>query len=490
MKTANNQLARGGHWAGGVAYLTCSQMALELAKRPQNLTGVKKLSDANAYFIDTTYAAGLQECFDAAHPLTRCDDMKWKQGLSDYARDVFGMFGSECGREWAIPHSDFFEGLTGVSGRDYHDAKLTTSLGAKVVPLFDLVYRDCIAMYGKYGYNPFQAALYVLHHISLGRPLNYHSLPAHCYWKQSSSEDIPLGVRPGQAECKQTAPGKFQMTYHWTVTKVPATNWNVFVHFTDSADKIKFQADYEPQPLTSKWAEGEVVNGPFTVSVPEGLSGNFNLRVGLFQPATGQRASLQAESEDDRSYLIGKLNVANEKISFEPVDSASRESMGDPALFTRGDNGWTAHLHPMDRFIKNTCEVLCPLNRITARMRMSSHEFLTSDGHVERTVFGEGPSAVVVTVNSGNKTHNCISTTGPTVVLPPYGFLVESPTFVAFVASSWGGLSYDAPPLFTLESLDHQPISTSKKVRAYHGFGSDQIRIGTITRTVRTESIF
>ncbi|MCX7886096.1 MAG: DUF5696 domain-containing protein, partial [Verrucomicrobiae bacterium] len=47
--------AKGGRWAGGRAYLTCAQKAVELAKRPQNLPAVKKLTQANAYFIDTTY---------------------------------------------------------------------------------------------------------------------------------------------------------------------------------------------------------------------------------------------------------------------------------------------------------------------------------------------------------------------------------------------------------------------------------------------------
>src|SRR5436190_8922210 len=102
MKTEEGRLAHGGHWAGGLAFLTCSQMALGLAQRPQNLPAVKKLSNANSYFIDTTYAAGLQECYDPGQALTRVDDIKWKQALSDYARDVFGVFGSECGREWAI----------------------------------------------------------------------------------------------------------------------------------------------------------------------------------------------------------------------------------------------------------------------------------------------------------------------------------------------------------------------------------------------------
>ncbi|MGO8676360.1 MAG: DUF5696 domain-containing protein [Limisphaerales bacterium] len=358
MKTRDGQLARGGHWAGGMAYLTCSQMALDLARRPQNLMAVKKLCGANAYFIDTTYAAGLQECFDPAHPLTRADDLKWKQALSDYAREVFGVFGSECGREWAIPHSDFFEGLTGVSGADYHDAGLTAKLGATVVPLFELVYRDCIAMYGKYGYDPKRAAGYVLQHISLGRPLNYHAIPPHLYWKNPP---------PSQA-------------------------------------------------------------GPI--------------------PAAG-----------------------------------------DAALFTRADGGWAEGLHPLDRFIKNTCEVLCPLNEMTARLPMTLHEFLTPDRKVRHSVFGEGTDATEVFVNSGATAYLCASKLGGQVELPPGGFLVESPAFVAFHASNWAGARYESPPLFTLRSLDRQPLSKSHRVRVYHGFGGNRISLGNTPRVVKSETV-
>jgi hypothetical protein len=358
MKTDQGKLARGGRWAGGQAYLTCSPMALELAQRPQNLPAVKALSGANAYFIDTIYAAGLQECYDPAHPLTRTDDMRWKQALSDYARGVFGIFGSECGREWAIPHSDFFEGLTGVSGRYYHDANLLGKLGATVVPLFDLAYRDCIAMYGKYGYEPNRAAEYVLHHISLARPLNYHSVPSHLYWKQP--------------------------------------------------------VEHEQRPA-----------------------------------ATG----------------------------------------ADAALFIRADEGWGAGLHLMDRFLKNTCEVLSPLNELTAQMPMSHHRFLTPDRKVEETVFGEGPGGVQTVVNMGNNSYQRSSALGGEVLLPPYGFVVESPTFVAFCASRWAGLNYDTPSMFILRSLDNEPIARSHRVRVYHAFGSTQVKVGRAMQTVQTESV-
>ena len=81
--------------------MVCAPRQLELAQRPQNLAEIRKLFDPWGYFIDTTYAVGPRECFDPKHPIGRNDDIAWKIKLSDYARDMFGIFGSECGREWA-----------------------------------------------------------------------------------------------------------------------------------------------------------------------------------------------------------------------------------------------------------------------------------------------------------------------------------------------------------------------------------------------------
>jgi hypothetical protein len=361
MKNRDGTLSRGGHWAGGLAYLTCSKKALELAQRPQNLAAVKKLCDADAYFIDTTYAAGLQECFDPNHPLTRLDDMKWKQAISDYGREVFGIFGSECGREWAIPHSDFFEGLTGVSGRSYHDEGLLSKVGGVVVPLFEIVYRDTIAMYGKYGYNINQSAPYVLQHLSIGRPLHYHNVPAHLYWQSTN--------RSAEADPPKAGP--------------------------------------------------------------------------------------------------------------------------DRAVFTRGRGGWAEGLHPLDRFVKNTAEILSPLNELTARSLVTDHRFLTPDRKVQLTVFsGPGDQTLEVIVNASEIEFRLDSnSTGSGVVLPPYGFLVRSPQFVAFLASEWGGVHYDTPTLFTARSLDEKPLPSSARIRVYHGFGNAGLQLRGKTWTVEREAV-
>ena len=186
-KKPDGSLVRGGRWLGGRAYMVCAPRQLELAKRPQNLPATYELFRPWSYFIDTTYAVGPRECYDPNHPIDRNDDIAWKIRLSDYTRELFGIFGSECGREWALPHSDFFEGLVAVQGRYYHGLK-PQELAATVIPFFEMVYHDCQICYGKYGYPADEAAEYVAHHVLCARPLNYHSFPHQLYWKSSTRQ--------------------------------------------------------------------------------------------------------------------------------------------------------------------------------------------------------------------------------------------------------------------------------------------------------------
>ncbi len=226
---------------------------------------------------------------------------------------------------------------------------------------------------------------------------------------------------------------------------------------------------------------------PFTVTIPEALTGTFNVRVGLYQPADGRRAVLAGPDDPERSYLIGRLTVNAGQIVFQAARPEA-SPLADLALFTRADNGWAAAFHPLDRFVKNTYEILSPLNELTARLPMTDHRFLTPDRKVTRTMFGEGDASVMLVVNTVNTNVVCRSRLGGEVTLPPYGFLVESRSFVAFHAASWAGLRYDTPPLFTLRSLDGKPLSSSRKVRVFHAFGNDQVRFRNATWTVRTEA--
>ena len=67
--------------------------------------------------------------------MTRLDDLKWKTRLCLLAKQHFGLFGSEEGREWAVPCADYLEGIFGHQ---------TDSPPGSVIPLFPLVYSDCV----------------------------------------------------------------------------------------------------------------------------------------------------------------------------------------------------------------------------------------------------------------------------------------------------------------------------------------------------------
>ena len=146
-------------------------------------------------------------------------------------------------------------------------------------------------------------------------------------------------------------------------------------------------------------------------------------------------------------------------------------------VFARGGH----FSNPTDQFIKNTYEVLSPLGRTTALMPMTDHRFVTPDRKVESTRFGND---VNITVNYGAADYST-----PRAVLPQYGFLVESPTLVAFNARSYGGLKYADSALFVIRSLDGKPLASSHQVRIYHAFGDNRVEFRGKVVEVETEKV-
>ncbi|HRR82065.1 MAG TPA: DUF5696 domain-containing protein [Planctomycetota bacterium] len=485
-KDAKGELVKGGRWLGGRAYMVCAPKQLELAQRPQNLPETQKLFAPWSYFIDTTYAVGPRECHDPAHPLGRNDDIAWKIKLSAYARDVFGLFGSECGREWALPCSDFFEGLVGVSGKYFHSLD-PASLGAIVIPFWEMVYHDCQVAYGKYGYAAEQAAEYVAHHVLCARPLHYHSVPDHLYWKQPAPPGADaVAARPRVVSVEAAEKGAFRIRYAWDVEGDVAGDWRVFVHFGTDAD-ILFQDDHAAAPPTSQWKKGQTVElGPRTVAVPPNLrAAAVDVYMGLFSPTDVAGRARLPGADGQRRVLAGRL-VLKPELKFEPR-AASAPALSRSA-FTRCDGGWAEGLHPTDVFLKNTHEVLGPLNEATAHRRLTRLELLKPDGSLRRAVYGEGKEAVAVVVNFGAADAEADSTLGGRVVLPPWGFVAEAPRFAAFYAKSWGGQSYPEGALFTVRAAEGDTLAAATQVRVFHGFGQPTLAWRGTRSTVPREA--
>lgn len=449
MKNPDGSLVQGGEWTGGLAYLTCSKRALELAQRDQNLPSVKRLFGPNIYFIDTTFAAPPYECFDPYHPLSLNDDIYWKRRLSEYTRRTFGLFGSEEGQEWAVPCADYFEGMMSHKTQK-PDAEI-------VIPLFPMVYGDCVNLYTHQGDRATpDKPEYILHHI-LYAEMPIYDFGNHLYYQeQGNSRLAPL--KPSIHSLKQIGPRIFEITYAWEVKDVPARDYTCFVHFVDPnsgrPEGIVFQNDHSFAKPTTSWKVGEVVlDGPHVVHVPENSSGLFQIMVGLLDD--GARVDMHGVSGAGSRYHIGVVSISDNEIKLVPF----AESSLDFLFLARSDDSTLSNA--TDRFIKNTYEVLSPLNQITAHVPMTRHEFLTSDRKVERTQFGD----VRMTVNYGEKPYRTRS-----AVLPRWGFLVESPAFVAFHAVEYRGISFSKPAMLVVRSKDGKPLRSSNDMHVYRVF--------------------
>ena len=193
IKNRDGSPRKGGVWAGGQCWLICSRKAVELASRPQNIPQVKALFAPTLYFSDTIFAAGLYDCFDPNHPTTPAEDMKAKQQLCDYLRGQFGLFGSEEGREWGVAHADYFEGL--MSHRTHFQQPNDTDI---IIPLFELVYGDAIAIYAHQSDRPRpDNPGYILDHI-LYAEMPVYSFGNHRYWGSPDGDFKP----PAGAEAR------------------------------------------------------------------------------------------------------------------------------------------------------------------------------------------------------------------------------------------------------------------------------------------------
>ena len=175
--------------------------------------------------------------------------MAWKIRLAQYCVELFGFHGSEMGYEYAVPHTNYFEGL--LSRSPFLRAPAP---GARLIPLFELVYRDCIALYTHQGdrAGPSSAA-YVLYHLGLGR-MPLYRFGNHLYWKT----DVPAGTRATVASVRVksmrlVAPRTVEAVYEWKVMNGTRQDARAFVHFGSGRSNFPFQNDHDLARPTSSW---------------------------------------------------------------------------------------------------------------------------------------------------------------------------------------------------------------------------------------------
>ena len=465
-KDARGKSKMGGNWAGGQAWQVCAIKQVELAARKEtNLPKIAELFGPSIFFIDTVFAWGLVTCEDPAHPMARADDLKWKSKLCLLAKQHMGLFGSEEGREWAVACADYLEGIFGHQ---------TDNAPGAVIPLLPLVYSDCVQIQTHQGnrIGPGDEKK-VADHI-LFAEMALPQFGQHLYWTAPATQAAKIA--PLAPAVKDLGGRKFRITYRWKVEQPLPADCSVFVHFThkasDRPEAIAYQNDHAPAVPTSQWKAGTIVeDGPHTVEVPAQFNGPAEIRLGMLRAR--ERLTF-AGPGDGLRYHVGTITATEKGVDFQP---AAGERPAE--LWSRADGGWGESLCATDRVIKNTWEVLSPLDVLTADRPLDSHEFLTPDRLLQRTRFGDATITVAYEKPARIGDH----------AVPANGFVVESPRFVAFCATRYNGVEYATPTLFTARSLDGKPIAQSSKVRVYHGFGDARLRLAGKEFTVAREAV-
>ena len=119
-------------------------------------------------FIDTTYSVPLDECYSPSHPMGRRKCLKYRSILMGYMKDLNLITGSEDCMEAGVPYTDYCEGM--MSPGYYRNADCGRYITAKYtgdkvednskkfmmdgkyrVPLWELVYGDCMVSYWYWG---------------------------------------------------------------------------------------------------------------------------------------------------------------------------------------------------------------------------------------------------------------------------------------------------------------------------------------------------
>jgi hypothetical protein len=88
------------------------------------------------------------------------------------------------------------------------------------------------------------------------------------------------------------------------------TDYWVFVHVLDPTGELLWTEDHLPAPPTSAWKPGQTVEYTRTVFVPNyPYIGEASIRLGLYDRATTNRLTLNAQQVSRKEYLVSKFQL-------------------------------------------------------------------------------------------------------------------------------------------------------------------------------------
>jgi len=154
------------------------------------------------------------------------------------------------------------------------------------------------------------------------------------------SERLPVKVR--LESLRYLGNREAELTLLWEAKKPLPKDMYIFVHFVDKSGEIMFQADHKPPIPTTQW-EG-MVRSSARFSIPDKFKAGeeFEIRVGLYDTKSGERASLEGYDDGTRRIRLGKINLEGSGNEITSISWTPLEEKEDPVL---------ARLNPQGKMI-------------------------------------------------------------------------------------------------------------------------------------------
>ncbi len=143
-------------WLGGPQEWLCSTKALQYMIRTFDAL-VEQGCDVDGFYLDCWSIGHLRECYDAKHPATRTVTRKaWSEALACCHNRSY-VVGSESGNDWAVPVMDYCH--TVQPDVIPHVLAGKVSSFGRTVPLYNMVWHDCLVCPAWINQNPAAAAV-------------------------------------------------------------------------------------------------------------------------------------------------------------------------------------------------------------------------------------------------------------------------------------------------------------------------------------------
>lgn len=128
-----------GVWPGGTSYLPNVRYIYDFALH--NFPKERELFKPTGILLDVTANIELRDDYNKDYPMTKDDDMQWRQRILDFAGQNFDVVASEDFRDWGAPYYDY---SLGYLNEGYWYTESQSKLEGIVIPLWELVYHNSL----------------------------------------------------------------------------------------------------------------------------------------------------------------------------------------------------------------------------------------------------------------------------------------------------------------------------------------------------------